>query len=102
MLCCAICLRSLIVDDYPRRTGAIRAGLARYSRFSVCGEAAEGQQPKTDFILWDVAMPGMTGWKAASYLKRLIPTVLISPLVYTANWVREVPAPPPLVIDASD
>jgi len=74
----------LIVDDYPAVRGAIRTGLARYSEFSACGEAADGADAiekattlKPDFILLDLAMPGMNGMEAAPILKRLMPTVLI-------------------------
>jgi len=50
----------------------------------VCGEAADGADAiekattlKPDFILLDLAMPGMNGMEAAPILKRLMPTVPI-------------------------
>jgi DNA-binding NarL/FixJ family response regulator len=74
----------LIVDDYPAVRSAIRAGLARYPGFSVCGEAVDGMDAiekatklKPDFILLDLSMPGLNGVETASALRRLMPNVLI-------------------------
>ena len=74
----------LVVDDYAPVRTAIRAGLERYSGFSVCGEAVDGVEAvdqatklNPDFILLDLAMPVMNGMETASKLKRLMPRVLI-------------------------
>lgn len=74
----------LIVDDYPAVRSAIRAGLARYAGFCVCGEAADGAEAiekatklHPDFILLDLAMPRMNGLETACILKGLMPQVLI-------------------------
>jgi DNA-binding NarL/FixJ family response regulator len=74
----------LIVDDYAAVRTAVRVGLERYSGFSVCGEAVDGVEAiekatrlNPDFILLDLAMPGMNGMETASILKRLMPQVLI-------------------------
>jgi len=74
----------LVVDDYAAVRSAIRVGLARYSGFSVCGEAVDGADAiqktarlKPELILLDLSMPGMNGMETAPALKRLIPKVLI-------------------------
>ena len=74
----------LIVDDYASVRSAIRAGLERYSGFSVCGEAVDGADAiekatkfHPDLILLDLSMPGMNGMETASVLKRLMPQVPI-------------------------
>ena len=74
----------LVVDDYPTVRKAIRTGLQRYPEFSVCGEAVDGADAidkatalHPDFVLLDLAMPGMDGMEAASVLKRLMPHVLV-------------------------
>jgi DNA-binding NarL/FixJ family response regulator len=77
-------LTVLICDDYASVRNAIRAGLQRYSDFSVCGEAVDGTDAidkatklKPDLVLLDLSMPRMNGMEAASILKRLMPNLLI-------------------------
>lgn len=86
----------LIVDDYAAVRSAIRAGLARYSGFSVCGEAADGVEAiekatklKPDFILLDLAMPGMNGMQTAWILKGLMPQVLIVAFSMHVEWLSK-------------
>jgi DNA-binding NarL/FixJ family response regulator len=66
----------LIVDDYATVRTAVRVGLERYSGFSVCGEAVDGVEAieqatrlNPDFILLDLAMPGMNGMETASIIE---------------------------------
>ena len=74
----------LLVDDYATVRKAIRASLERYPEFYVCGEAVDGAEAidkattlNPDFVLLDLAMPGMDGMETAIVLKRLMPHVLV-------------------------
>jgi len=96
----------LIVDDYASVRSAIRAGLERYSGFSVCGEAVDGADAiekatklHPDFILLDLSMPGMNGMETASVLKRLMPQVPIVAFSMYAELLGESP-PSTVGIDA--
>ena len=96
----------LIVDDYASVRSAIRAGLERYSGFSVCGEAVDGADAiekatkfHPDLILLDLSMPGMNGMETASVLKRLMPQVLIVAFSMYAELLGESP-PSSVGIDA--
>ena len=86
----------LIVDDYAAVRTAVRVGLERYSGFSVCGEAVDGVEAiekatrlNPDFILLDLAMPGMNGMETASILKRLMPQVLIVAFSMHAEFLNK-------------
>ena len=96
----------LVVDDYPAVRSAIRAGLERYSGFSVCGEAVDGMDAiekatelKPDFILLDLSMPRMNGMETAATLKRLMPNVLIVALTMYVELLRK-PLPSTVGFDA--
>jgi len=96
----------LIVDNYASVRSAIRAGLERYSGFSVCGEAVDGADAiekatkfHPDLILLDLSMPGMNGMETASVLKRLMPQVPIVAFSMYAELLGESP-PSTVGIDA--
>ena len=76
--------RILIVDDNP----VVRRILCRIFEveegYDVCAEAANGKEAmelarkyKPDLIILDLALPDMSGFDAASELKRLLPDVPI-------------------------
>ncbi|MGA7295029.1 MAG: response regulator transcription factor [Terriglobales bacterium] len=74
----------LIVDDNPAIRRILRALVERRSDWSVCGEAANGQEGvdqalrfTPDLIVLDLSMPVMNGFQAARQLRRLLPRVPI-------------------------
>jgi two-component system, LytTR family, response regulator len=61
-------IRVLVVDDEPHARRGLAKLIAATPRFTVCGEAANGEQAKTiieaggiDLVMLDVQMPGMSG-----------------------------------------
>lgn len=77
-------IKVLIVDDHRMFREGIRAGLARYSRFKVVGEAANAeeairvmQQAAPSIVILDIRMPGPSGIDLARRLRREWPEVKI-------------------------
>jgi len=80
--------RILIVEDEISVRNAVRVFLEHYSRFEVCGEAANGAEAvekagalQPDLIILDLSMPHMNGIEAASLLRARLPRTPV--VVYT-------------------
>jgi chemotaxis response regulator CheB len=77
-------VRILIVDDHPGFLAALRDVIAAAPGFAVIGEASSGEEAvrafenlAPEFVLMDVAMPGMGGIAAARVIRRRQPTVAV-------------------------
>lgn len=71
-------MKVLIVDDEAPARGRLARMLEELDGYSLCGEAATGQealtmaeQSRPDVILMDIRMPGMDGLEAARHLQLL-------------------------------
>lgn len=76
--------RVLIVDDSASVRSALRSVLESTGRFSVCGEAVDGEdciqksrQLLPDVVVLDLSMPRMNGAEAASLLHDINPRMKI-------------------------
>lgn len=74
----------LIVDDHPGFLTALRQLIAAAPGFVLIGEASSGEEAVRDvenlapeFVLMDVAMPGMGGVAAAHAIRHRQPTVAV-------------------------
>jgi CheY-like chemotaxis protein len=74
----------LIVDDHPGFLTALRQLIAAAPGFVLIGEAGSGEEAvravenlAPEFVLMDVAMPGMGGVAAAHAIRRRQPTVAV-------------------------
>ena len=72
--------RVLVVDDEPDIRLLIRLLLRNDKRFTVVGEACDGESAiemaaahKPDFVLLDIAMPGVNGWAALPQIRESVP-----------------------------
>ena len=72
--------RVLVVDDEPDIRLLIRLLLRQDKRFTVVAEACDGESAvemaaahKPDFVLLDIAMPGVNGWAALSQIRQSVP-----------------------------
>jgi two-component system response regulator NreC len=72
--------RLLIVDDHEIFRRGLRALLAPYSEWKVCGEAVDGNDAvqqckalKPDIVVMDVTMPGLNGLEATRFIKKDAP-----------------------------
>jgi chemotaxis response regulator CheB len=77
-------VRILIVDDHPGFLAALRDVIAAAPGFAVIGEASSGEEAvrafenlAPEFVLMDVAMPGIGGIAAARVIRRRQPTVAV-------------------------
>ena len=77
-------VKILIVDDHPGFLGALRDLVAAAPGFAVIGEASSGEEAvrafehlAPEFVLMDVAMPGMGGIAAARVIRRRHPSVAL-------------------------
>lgn len=75
-------LRILVVDDSPLIRQLVRACVEAQPGWSVCAEAANGQEAieiarryRPNLIVMDLSMPIMNGIEAARILHRLMPSV---------------------------
>jgi two-component system, NarL family, response regulator NreC len=73
-------LRILVVDDNESVRTGIRLLLATYDEWTICGEAADGEEAvqkaaelKPDVILLDITMPRMDGFTAMPLLREKSP-----------------------------
>ena len=71
-------MKVLVVDDEAPARGRLGRMLEELDGYSLCGEAATGQealtmaeQSRPDVILMDIRMPGMDGLEAAQHLQLL-------------------------------
>lgn len=76
--------RVLLVDDSDVFRGSLRAILQQCDDWEVCGEAENGEEGvrlaeelRTDAILMDVSLPGMSGVEAARRIRARMPEVKI-------------------------
>ena len=74
--------RILIVDDSPMIRKLVRACVEAQPGWTVCGEAANGQEAilvaqrcQSNLVIMDLSMPVMNGLEAASILHKLMPSV---------------------------
>jgi DNA-binding NarL/FixJ family response regulator len=74
----------LIVDDDPNIRKHTRHFLEHETRYSVCGEAADGldaiekaRELRPDLIILDMSMPRMNGLQAARVLRKMLSDVPI-------------------------
>ena len=72
--------RVLVVDDEPDIRLLIRLLLRQDKRFTVVGEACDGataielaSEHQPDFVLLDIAMPGLNGWSALEEIRETVP-----------------------------
>ena len=79
-----VSLNILLVDDHALVTDGIRALLQGENRFTIKGEANNGQMAlemlnilKIDLVLMDIDMPIMNGIDAMKQIKRDFPTVKV-------------------------
>jgi DNA-binding NarL/FixJ family response regulator len=70
--------RVLIADDHAVILEGIKAGLAEYPEFEVCGAAPDGVQAvelakslAPDIVILDISMPKLSGLKAAREIRRI-------------------------------
>jgi CheY-like chemotaxis protein len=77
-------VRILIVDDHPGFLSALRDVIAAAPGFAVIGEANSGEEAvrafehlAPEFVLMDVAMPGMGGIAAARVIRSRQPSVAV-------------------------
>jgi chemotaxis response regulator CheB len=77
-------IRIVIVDDHPGFLTALRQLIAAAPGFVLIGEASSGEEAvravdnlAPEFVLMDVAMPGMGGVAAARAIRRRQPTVAV-------------------------
>src|SRR2546423_1382147 len=90
----ALCI--LIADDHAAVRRSIRALLESHAQWSVCGEAADGEEAveraaalRPDVVLLDVSMPKMNGLEAARQIRRSVPTAQF--LVLTMHGSDQLP-----------
>jgi DNA-binding NarL/FixJ family response regulator len=76
--------RILIIDDSTLVRGRLRDMLQQHQSWTVCGEAANGQdalnqlqQMTPDLIVLDFLMPGMNGLQTAQAINKVAPAVPI-------------------------
>ena len=81
-------LRILLADDHELLRRGLRALIAEYRVWSVCGEAATGRHAvklalatKPDIVVLDIEMPELNGMEAARRIKLALPQTEI--LMYT-------------------
>jgi DNA-binding NarL/FixJ family response regulator len=74
----------LIVDDHTSIRFLLRSFVEKNTKFSVCGEAANGmeaieqaKQLQPDLVLLDLSMPILNGAEAAVVLNRMMPQTKI-------------------------
>lgn len=72
--------RVLVVDDEPDIRLLLRLLLRQDKRFTVVGEAGDGaaavelaHEFQPDFVLLDIAMPGVNGWTALKEIRQSVP-----------------------------
>jgi DNA-binding NarL/FixJ family response regulator len=89
-------LRILIADDHAPVRRSIRALLESHAQWSVCGEAADGEEAvdeagrlRPDVVLLDVSMPKLNGLEAARRIRRSVPTAQF--LVLTMHSSDQLP-----------
>jgi DNA-binding NarL/FixJ family response regulator len=77
-------MRVLIADDNERVRRGVRDFILTQANWEVCGEAQDGAEAiekarelSPDLILLDISMPGLSGFEAASVLRREVPGVKI-------------------------
>lgn len=80
----------LVVDDSPFIRQAVCELFRGEGDFSVCGEAADGQeairkaqQLHPDLVVTDLSMPVMNGLEEARLLKKLLPQVPV--IIFTGH-----------------
>ena len=80
----------IIVDDHAVVRSGLRAYLSASTEFIVVGEAASGEeaidlirQNIPDVVLMDLILPGMSGSKATSIIRRISPRTKIVVLTST-------------------
>ena len=89
-------LRILIADDHAPLRRSIRSLLESHPQWSVCGEAADGEEAveeagrlKPDVVLLDVSMPKLNGLEAARRIRQSVPTAQL--LVLTMHSSDQLP-----------
>jgi DNA-binding NarL/FixJ family response regulator len=77
-------VRLLIVDDHDVVRLGLTAALKSRANWQICGEAANAthaitkvQQLHPDVVVLDIVLPGMTGFDAATEIRRLAPETKI-------------------------
>lgn len=85
-------LRLLVVEDHPMTRMGIQLTLEQDARFSVVGQAVNGQQAVTeaaeltpDVILMDIGLPEMDGIEATQRIKAVMPDTRILMLTSKDN-----------------
>lgn len=85
-------LRLLVVEDHPMTRMGIQLTLEQDARFSVVGQAVNGQQAVThaaelspDVILMDIGLPEMDGIEATQRIKAVMPETRILMLTSKDN-----------------
>jgi DNA-binding NarL/FixJ family response regulator len=91
-------LRILIADDHELLRNGIRGVLATRPEWTVCGEAATGQEVvrlaqelKPDIIILDITMPGLSGLQAARQIRETLPAcqLLVLTVHESTELIRE-------------
>ena len=74
----------ILADDQPEVRGSLRRHFDRSRHFEVIGEAGDGMEAvemtghlQPDFLLLDLAMPGMDGLQALGELKEAAPATRV-------------------------
>jgi DNA-binding NarL/FixJ family response regulator len=89
-------LRILIADDHAVLRRSIRSLLESHAQWSVCGEAADGEEAveeaerlRPDVVLLDISMPKLNGLEAARRIRQSVPTAQF--LVLTMHSSDQLP-----------
>jgi DNA-binding NarL/FixJ family response regulator len=89
-------LRILIADDHAPLRRSIRSLLESHAQWSVCGEAADGEEAieeaerlRPDVVLLDISMPKLNGLEAARRIRQSVPTAQL--LVLTMHSSDQLP-----------
>lgn len=77
-------MRVVLADDHEIVRKGIRDIIAQHSPWTVCGEAANGEQAidlvvglRPDLVVLDLSMPVMNGLQAAAKIRLLVPVTKI-------------------------